>query len=92
MPRHIRKGDTVIVTKGASKGVVGEVLLSVILPPHGIILRILLKMNALDLRQQVNVRTSSFLGSSTTITPMAATVNPTVSSIANALWKSIPIY
>ncbi|MFM7134925.1 MAG: 50S ribosomal protein L24 [Planctomycetota bacterium] len=26
MPRHIRKGDTVIVTKGASKGVVGEIL------------------------------------------------------------------
>ena len=26
MPRHIRKGDTVIVTKGSSKGVVGEVL------------------------------------------------------------------
>ena len=26
MPRHIRKGDTVIVTSGASKGVVGEVL------------------------------------------------------------------
>lgn len=26
MPRHVRKGDTVIVTKGASKGVVGEIL------------------------------------------------------------------
>jgi len=26
MPRHIRKGDTVIVTRGASKGVVGEIL------------------------------------------------------------------
>ena len=26
MPRHIRKGDTVIVTKGASRGVVGEIL------------------------------------------------------------------
>lgn len=26
MPRHIRKGDTVIVTAGNSKGVVGEVL------------------------------------------------------------------
>ena len=26
MPRHIRKGDTVIVTRGASKGTVGEIL------------------------------------------------------------------
>ena len=26
MPRHIRKGDTVIVTRGRSKGVVGEIL------------------------------------------------------------------
>ncbi len=26
MPRHIRKGDNVIVTKGASKGIVGEIL------------------------------------------------------------------
>ena len=26
MPRHIRKGDTVMVTSGASKGVVGEIL------------------------------------------------------------------
>ena len=26
MPRHVRKGDTVIVTKGSSKGVVGEIL------------------------------------------------------------------
>jgi large subunit ribosomal protein L24 len=26
MPRHVRKGDTVIVTKGASKGIVGEIL------------------------------------------------------------------
>ncbi len=26
MPNHVKKGDVVIVTKGASKGVVGEVL------------------------------------------------------------------
>ena len=26
MPRHIRKGDNVIVTRGASKGVIGEIL------------------------------------------------------------------
>lgn len=26
MPRHVRKGDVVVVTKGASKGVVGEIL------------------------------------------------------------------
>jgi len=26
MPRHIRKGDTLIVTRGASKGTVGEIL------------------------------------------------------------------
>ncbi|MFM1804465.1 MAG: ribosomal protein [Planctomycetota bacterium] len=26
MPRHIRKGDTVIVTRGRSRGVVGEIL------------------------------------------------------------------
>jgi large subunit ribosomal protein L24 len=26
MPRHIRKGDSVIVTKGASKGTIGEII------------------------------------------------------------------
>ena len=26
MPRHVRKGDVVVVTKGASKGTVGEIL------------------------------------------------------------------
>ena len=26
MPRHVRKGDLVVVTKGASKGAVGEIL------------------------------------------------------------------
>jgi len=26
MPRHVRKGDVVIVTRGASRGVVGEIL------------------------------------------------------------------
>ena len=26
MPRHVRKGDVVIVTSGASRGVVGEIL------------------------------------------------------------------
>jgi large subunit ribosomal protein L24 len=26
MPRHVRKGDTVIVTSGSSKGAIGEIL------------------------------------------------------------------